>query len=137
MMCKKVYSLLVFVVVFFVTSCKSSDYVRVYQYQVNLDLCIDNKNEEIKFNRIAIVLRNDSIMEYQKLYGGLGSITTSKYMLSKCKLIVDSLDIYGHINPEISNMSFLYNQDSLVNIKTNSKYYSEKYLNKTRIKTIK
>ena len=71
----------------------------------------------------------DLILEYWKRYGGLSSSTMIKYILAGSELIVDSKDIYGRNNLDISNMRFLYSRDSLINKKTNEKYYNQKYLN--------
>jgi hypothetical protein len=124
--------ILLILVAVVVTSCKTSFEVKEYRFQPSIDSDIYDKNEireKIAESDVkGINLKNDSILEYWKRYGGLASLTTIKYKLTENELIVDSADIYEHNIPEISNIHFVYSQDSLVNKKTNEKYYNQKYL---------
>ena len=79
----------------------------------------------------SIALKNDSILEFSKLYGRLGSLMTMRYVIINNELIIDSTDIGGYYIPEISNVYFIYSKDSLINKKTNETYYNQKYLKKT------
>jgi hypothetical protein len=117
-------------------ACHSTNKLQVYQFNTSVEC--DNYGplewqELIKLGCLprTIILRNDSILEYFKRFGGLGSLTTVKYYLKDNLMIIDSLDIYGKIVPEeIINIKMIYSTDSLINIKTNEKYYNQKYLDK-------
>jgi hypothetical protein len=127
---KIIYILLTFIA--FVISCKTSFKVQTYQFQPYLD-DIDDINEVIRKTTESdvksIILKNDSVLVSWKRFGGLGIITTVKYYTIDNLLIIDSLDIYGNPCPEeIMNIRFIYSTDSLVNKKTNEKYYNQKYL---------
>ena len=116
-------------------ACHSTNKLQVYQFMpsVDCDSCdfleLMEKLTEIDSEPKSIVLKNDSILEYWKRYGGLGSLTTVKYYLKDSLMIIDSLDIYGKICPEeITNTKMVYSTDSLINSKTKEKYYNQKYL---------
>jgi hypothetical protein len=119
---------------FSIVSCKTNFNAQVYRFVPSIASDIQSENEIRK--RIAesdvkgINLKNDSILEYWKRYGGLASLTTIKYTLVNDELIVYPTDIKGHDVPDVSNVHFLYGLDSLVNKKTNEKYYNQKYLNR-------
>lgn len=81
----------------------------------------------------SIILRNGSILEYWKRYGGIGSSMIIKYALIDNELIVYPTDVEGYNVPDISDMHFLYSRDSLINIKTDEKFYNQKYLDKKKI----
>ena len=81
----------------------------------------------------SIILRNDSILEYWKRYGGIGRSMIIKYVLIDNELIVYPTDVEGYNVPDISDMHFLYSRDTLINIKTNEKFYNQKYLDKKKI----
>ena len=55
----------------------------------------------------SIILRNDSILEYWKRYGGIGSSMIIKYALIDNELIVYPTDVEGYNVPDISDMHFL------------------------------
>ena len=117
-----------------IASCKISFNTQVYRFIPSIDSDIYSENEireKIMENDVkSIVLKNDSILEYCKRYGGIGSSTIIKYTLINDELIVYPTDIKRYNVPDISNMYFLYSQDSLINKKTNEKYYNQKYINK-------
>lgn len=116
-------------------SCKTSRYPVFYKHMVILN-CDNCNDDSISYalnsgNNKSITLKNDSILEYYKSFGGLGSITTAKYSLIDCQIKVDSLDVYGRVGPkEFLNMNIIYSIDSLVNNQTGEIYYNQKYLDK-------
>lgn len=116
-----------------VVSCKTSFEVQVYQFLPSLvsDIYNENENREkiLRCNEKGITLKNDSIFEYWKIFGGLGSVTTVKYHIKGNLLVLDSLDIYGRpFSEEFTNIKFIYSIDSLINNRTNEKYYNQKFL---------
>lgn len=110
-----------------IISCKTSFEVQVYKYKPTIDSTIYNENEASKkiaeSNPKSITLRNDSILEYGKRYGGIGSLTKIKYTLINNELIIDSTDITGY-NNDLLNTCFLYSRDSLIDKKTKETYYN-------------
>ncbi len=73
--------------------------------------------------RILIVLKNDSILEYNKIYGGVGSSVTVKYLLDGNFITIEPLDIYGKSYPyELLNARLVFSLDSLVDKKNERKY---------------
>jgi len=117
-------------------SCNSTNKIQVYRFMssVDCDNCgffeLTEKLTEIDSEPRYIRLINDSILGYSKRYGGLYSNTAIKYTITNDELIVDSVNLEGYDIPNITNAHFLYNRDSLVNEKTNEKYYNQKYLDK-------
>lgn len=61
----------------------------------------------------------DIIQVFRKRHGDLGSLITIEY-----SLVIDSVDVSGRYIPEISDIHFLYSRDSLINRRTNEKYYN-------------
>ena len=49
----------------------------------------------------SIILRNDSILEYWKRYGGIGRSMIIKYVLIDNELIVYPTDVEGYNVPDI------------------------------------
>ena len=82
----------------------------------------------------TIVLKNDSVLEFRKRHGGLGSLITIEYTLVDNEIVIDSTDVTGRYIPELSGIHFLYSRDSLVNRQTNEKYYNQKFVKKTERK---
>lgn len=84
----------------------------VYRFVPSIDSDIYSENEirekiverDVKF----IILRNDSILEYWKRYGGIGSLMIIMYTLIDDELIVYPTGVQGYNVPEISKMHFLY-----------------------------
>ncbi len=116
-----------------VVSCKTSFEIQVYRFLPSLDSDIYNENENrekiLRSDEKGITLKNDSILEYWKIFGGLGSVTTVKYHMKGNLIVLDSLDIYGRpFSEEFTNIKFIYSTDSLINNKTNEKYYNQKFL---------
>tara|TARA_R110002049_G_C8962012_1_gene546764 strand:+ start:331 stop:741 length:411 start_codon:yes stop_codon:yes gene_type:complete len=70
-------------------------------------------------------------VNYSKIYGHLGAVTTIKYKISNDTLILEPKDIYGkkltENNPDFSNL-YLVSNDSLTSLVNNEKYYSTDYL---------
>ena len=123
-------------IAFVIVSCKIGFDTQVYRFIPSIDSDIYSENEIrekiVESDVKSIILRNDSILEYWKRYGGIGNSTIIKYTLINNELIVYPTDIKGYDVPDISNMYFWYSQDSLINKKTNEKYYNQKYLNKKK-----
>ena len=124
------------ITVFAVVSCKTSFKVQVYRFEPAIDFDVHDENqirEKIAESDVkSITLRNDSVLEYKKRYGGLYSSTSINYKIMNNELIIDSLNHAGHDVPDVTSMHFLYSQDSLINKKTNEKYYNQKYLDKKK-----
>lgn len=118
---------------FVIISCKTGFNIQIYKYQPTIDSNISNENEIrkriIESDVKSITLRNDSTLEYWKRYGGIGSLIKIRYFLINNELIIDSIDSGGNKN-DLSNIHFLYSQDSLINRKTQEKYYNQKYIDK-------
>lgn len=126
--------ILLIVVAIVVTSCKTAFQPQVYRFLLTTNFGINVETEdEIKetllmSNIKGITLKNDSILEYWKRYGGLYSNTAIKYTITNNELIIDSLNMEGFDIQNITGMCFLYSKDSLVNKQTNERYYNQKYL---------
>ena len=125
-----IYTLLIFIIS---TSCKTGFRVQVYKFQPKFDFAVYNKNEVkleiLEHKKSNIILKNDSILEYCQIWGGIGSVITTKYYLKDNLVTIDSIDIYGSANPkEFRNMTFFYSPDSLINSKTSEKFYNTKYI---------
>jgi len=74
-----------------------------------------------------IILLNDTILQYNRNYGGIGWSTKISYSLRDNLMIVDSLDVFGRIsNPEFTKSGFTYSKDSLINNETGQIYYNYK-----------
>jgi hypothetical protein len=122
--------------VFAITSCKTNFKVQVYRFEPSIDYDVYDENQIRK--KIAesdvksITLRNDSVLEYKKRYGGLYSSTSINYKIDNNELIIDSLNHAGYDVSDVTSVHFLYSQDSLINKKTNEKYYNQKYLDKKK-----
>lgn len=112
-------------------ACHSTTKLQVYQFipSVDCDNCsfleLMEKLTEIDSEPRTITLKNDSVLEYIKRYGGLGYVASFKYKIIDNELNIDSLDIYGRNKIDIQNRCFLFNKDSLVNKITNEKYYNK------------
>ena len=118
-------------------ACHSTDKLQVYQFTPSVDCDSYGYLEwaeliELGCLPTTIILKNDSILNYFKRFGGLGYLTTIKYHLKDNLTTIDSLDVYGRMVPEeIINAKMIYSTDSLVNKKTNERYYNQKYLDET------
>ena len=124
-------------IAFVIVSCKISFDTQVYRFIPSIDSDIYSENEIrkkiVESDVKSIILRNDSILEYWKRYGGIGSSMIIKYALIDNELIVYPTDVEGYNVPDISDMHFFYSRDSLINIKTDEKFYNQKYLDKKKI----
>ena len=127
-------------IAFVIVSCKIGFDTQVYRFIPSIDSDIYSENEIrkkiVESDVKSIILRNDSILEYWKRYGGIGSSMIIKYALIDNELIVYPTDVEGYNVPDISDMHFLYSRDSLINIKTNEKFYNQKYLDKKKMKNL-
>ena len=124
-----------------IISCKTSFNVQIYRFIpiIDCDTCNLAEINKIlsKSDRKSIVLKNDSILEYWKFFGGLGSVTTVKYFLKNNLITIDSLDIYRKTCPEeFTNIKLVYSADSLINDKTREIYYNQKYIEKKEKKFV-
>jgi hypothetical protein len=120
--------------------CHPTNKLHVYRFSPSVD-CDDcsflelmEKLTEVDSIPKYITIKNDSIIEYSKCYGGIYGNTEIKYEIVNNELITDSVNINGYEISSVTNMRFLYSQDSLINKQTNEKYYNQKYLNKIRKK---
>ena len=109
-------------------------WIQFYKFVPSIDVEICDLNELTKIltetDTKSIILKNDSVLEYYKRYGGLGSINSINYKIVNNELITDSLSHEGGDVPGVTSVHFLYSRDSLVNKKTNERYYTQKYLKK-------
>jgi hypothetical protein len=132
------FFILLTVLALVVVSCKTSFESQVYDFQLIIDSNTYDENEikelisESKMK--TIVLKNDSVLEFRKRHGGLGSLITIEYTLVDNEIVIDSTDVTGRYIPELSDIHFLYSRDSLVNRQTNEKYYNQKFVKKTERK---
>ena len=124
-----------------IITCCSANKMQVYRFLTSVDydncnfLEMMEKLSEIDRDPKYIILKNDSILEYWKLFGGLGTLTTVKYYLKDNLITIDSLDIYGKPCPEeLTNIELVYFRDSLINKKTDERYYNQKYIDKMKFK---
>ena len=128
--------ILLILTAFAVISCKTNLKVQVYRFEPSIDFDVHDENqirEKITESDVkSITLRNDSVLEYNKRYGGLYSSTSINYKITNNELIIDSLNHAGYGVPDVTSTHFLYSQDSLINKKTNEKYYNQKYLDKKK-----
>ena len=132
------FFILLTVLALVVVSCKTSFESQVYDFQLIIDSNTYDENEikelisESKMK--TIVLKNDSVLEFRKRHGGLGSLITIEYTLVDNEIVIDSTDVTVRYIPELSDIHFLYSRDSLVNRQTNEKYYNQKFVKKTERK---
>ena len=132
--------ILIGVIIAVASSCRATFKTQEYRFQPTISCVVCDEDEVINQIQIAVVdgdvkgirLINDSILEYWESYGGLAILTTIRYTLIENNLIVNSTDIYKRNIPAISNAIFMYSKDSLVNNKTNEKYYNQKHLDKIK-----
>lgn len=102
--------ILLTVVALVVTSCKTGFESQVYDFQLIIDSNTYDENEikelisESKMN--TIVLKNDSVLEFRKRHGGLGSLITIEYTLVDNEILIDSTDVTGRYIPELSGIHF-------------------------------
>ena len=128
------YIVLLTLTIFSIMSCKTNTKIQFYKFVPSIDVEICDLNELTKIltetDTKSIILKNDSVLEYYKRYGGLGSINSINYKIVNNELITDSLSHEGGDVPGVTSVHFLYSRDSLVNKKTNERYYTQKYLKK-------
>ena len=133
------FFILLTVLALVVVSCKTSFESQVYDFKLIIDSNTYDENEikelisESKMK--TIVLKNDSVLEFRKRHGGLGSLITIEYTLVDNEIVIDSTDVTGRYIPELSGIHFLYSRDSLVNRQTNEKYYNQKFVKKKKENT--
>jgi hypothetical protein len=136
----KLFVFLCLIMVIGMIACHSTNRLQVYRFSplVDCDGCgfleLMEKLTEIDSVPKFIIIKNDSVIGYSKRYGGIYSNTEIKYVMVNNELITDSVNLNGYEISNVTNMSFLYSQDSLINKKTNEKYYNQKYLDKIKIK---
>jgi hypothetical protein len=99
---------------------------------MDTDIYTEDEARKILFESDVkiIMIKSDSIIGYSKRYGGIYSNAEIKYIIVNNELITDSINLNGYEIPNVTNMRFFYSRDSLVNKKTNEKYYNQKYLEK-------
>lgn len=126
------------VIITCMVSCKTSFKGRIYNFvpTINCDNCDENEIMEkiVGYDVKSIAIQNDSILEYRKLYGGLSSRTTIKYKRICNELITDSASLTGDNIPNLINVHLLISRDSLINKKTNERYYNQKYIDRMKVK---
>ena len=116
----------------FLSSCNSYK-MKVYSLSRNIEYVETNGKERLyaKSPNKSIIFISDSTVNYSKIYGHLGAVTTIKYKISNDTLILEPKDIYGkkltENNPDFSNL-YLVSNDSLTSLVNNEKYYSTDYL---------
>ena len=116
----------------FLTSCNSYK-IKVYSLSRNIEYRETKGKERLyaKSPNKSIIFISDSTVNYSKIYGHLGAVTTIKYKISNDTLILEHKDIYEkkltENNPDYSNL-YLVSNDSLTSLVNNEKYYSTDYL---------
>lgn len=116
----------------FLTSCNSYK-IKVYSLSRNIEYVETNGKERLyaKSPNKSIIFISDSTVNYSKIYGHLGAVTTIKYKISNDTLFLEPKDIYGKNltdnNPDFSNI-YLVSNGSLTSLVNNEKYYSTDYL---------
>lgn len=127
---------LIFLTIVFFLSCRTTFRLQRFRSITFIDSIIYNKygvKERIRvWDEKFISLKNDSILRYGKLFGGLSGGTDIKYRKIEDELIIDSVNVNGYDIPGITNTCFIYNKDSLTNKKTNETYYNQKYFKTKR-----
>jgi len=106
-------------------------------------LGIKDEDFLMKGNR-TIILINDSTLNYFTDLGGIGTLTSMRYLLSNNFLYVDSNRIYNSSwgnsswgnEDDILGHKFLFSEDSLVDITNNEKYFFDKHKDKNQPRTI-
>ena len=115
----------------FLTSCNSYK-IKVYSLSRNIEYVETNGKERLyaKSPNKSIIFISDSNVNYSKIYGHLGAVTTIKYKISNDTLILEPKDIYGKNltdnNPDFSNI-YLVSNDSITSLKNDEKYFSTDY----------
>lgn len=131
--------ILLTIVALVVTSCKTGFESQVYDFQPVIDSNTYDENEikEVisESEMRTIVLKNDSVLEFRKRHGGLGSLITIEYTLVDNEIVINSADVTRRYIPELSGIHFLYSRDSLINRQTNEKYYNQKFVKKQKANT--
>ena len=92
-------------IAFVIVSCKIGFDTQVYRFIPSIDSDIYSENEIrkkiVESDVKSIILRNDSILEYWKRYGGIGRSMIIKYVLIDNELIVYPTDVEGYNVPDI------------------------------------
>ncbi|MDR2839977.1 MAG: hypothetical protein LBV75_01735 [Paludibacter sp.] len=117
---------------FCVISCKSKFHIPT-RNMPNLDCesCssseLVNMFSEHKLLANRIILINDSVLEYIKLFYDCGWNSEIKYKIVENELIIDTIDTKKRSTAYCNMETVEYYTDSLRNIKTGEKFYSENY----------